>query len=293
MLHSALKPTLLAAGLLLTLPALAALEGKLYVVTDWKASHCPEDDRPSWDDMLDGWYDHMNDYGAVFKDGRLSNGNLNSSYFCDYDTNTACDDAPRIDDADVAMLGTHGIDRGQHWAGVPRELGPLNSCMIEAPIAGATGARMHVGDYDLEYLHLSSCESMNDEHWSSTWRMFFDGDSAGSGNRLRIATGFHGLMWIGESFTDDYATFALNAHVQIASGWLDALYDDDVEDEEGRSYEQCPVAMAIGRTQSGCEERLTKAGYITDTFGDPGNPNHVCTMYFDGCDPKAETALNP
>lgn len=286
---------ILAAAACLAAPALAGppdLEGKMYVITDWSGSdsdnYCEGRDVEAWAEMLDGWYDAVNDYGKVFKDGRMVNGDMKATIFCDPDSRAGCNDVARLDDADVAMIGLHGIDRGEHWAGLMRT--PWQSrCRVDAPerLVGPDDELVQLGDTDLEFFHMSSCESMNDEHWDNTRLMFSDG---GSSNRLHIATGFHGVMWISSGRDDDYEDFALDGHFALASAWTDHLYDDGIGDG---NYEQCPVAMSVGSSSNACAVRLATEGYLVPQNPDPGGVNWYCTSYYDGCDPKAETPLTP
>jgi len=286
-------PRTIAAGLLLAaVPAFGAadLEGKMYVITDW-ISECSGNDVDAWAEMLDGWYDHVNDYGKVFKDGRMVNGDMNAAIFCDPDTHSDCSDHTRADDADALMIGLHGGDRGSYWGGLMRRTGPNGVCRAEGAYSGAPAGTplVRLGDKDVEYFHMSSCESMNDEHWSNTRRMMYDSDSSSNGARAHIATGFHGLMWISSGRDDDYEDFALDAHFAMAWAWTEHLYDDDIGDDD---VEQCPVAMSIGPNLDNCLARLNSEAYLL-TQSDPTSSSYYCAMYYDGCDPAAESPLAP
>lgn len=273
-------------------PAWPAGEAKMYAITDWSLGNygapgaCAAGNRPDWDDMADGWYDAVDDYGFFFKDGRLVNGNFTRSILCDPDTGlSGCDDGDRLDDADAAIVALHGSDVGKHWRGALRFDGSPNfsDCGIDAPEGG--GGEMFLGDADLEFLHLSSCHSMDDDNLSETWRMFQDPvDSPKNGHRLHMATGFHGLMWIGSGRSDDYANFAFGGQFLMAYSWLDSLYDWDVN---GDGYEQCPVAYAIGANESDCVNRLTTEGYGHIINPDP-KISYTCALWYEGCDPKGD-----
>ena len=137
---------------------------------------------------------------------------------------------------------------------------------------------------DLEFLHFSSCNSMDDDNLKSAWRMFQDVDSASNGARLHQADGFHGVMWISSGRADDYEDFADDAHyVSIRTAWLDNLYDDEVNGV----YEQCPLAYAVGPTFADAKARLSGERY-THIYSDPGPIGYVAFATFAGCDPMAD-----
>jgi hypothetical protein len=48
-----------------------------------------------------------------------------------------------------------------------------------------------MGDNQTEFLHFSSCNSLDDDYMPTLWRLFEDPDSALNGRRLHQATGFH------------------------------------------------------------------------------------------------------
>ncbi len=278
-----------------TTPAFAGLEAKLYVVSDWSpgnngtAGYCAANNVGSWDEMTSGWYDAVNDFGTVFKDGKWVNGKLRRGLFCDPDTGLTCADHERIDEADVAMIGFHGADSGGHWRGSMRYDGTQNGysdCQIDAPEAGS--GELFLGDADLEFYHMSSCNSMDDDNLVNVRRLFQDPvDSPASGKRLHLATGFHGVMWISEGRADDYATFAWAGHVGLAEAWTDTMYDGSVE-YEGEEYQMCPIAYSVGPSLDNCLERLTHESYVNVRNPDPSSVSYWCAMAYEGCDPRAD-----
>ncbi|HKV12630.1 MAG TPA: DUF6345 domain-containing protein [Thermoanaerobaculia bacterium] len=283
----------------LAAPAWAAGEAKMYVITDWELGNlmvpgfCSGKSIPDWDDMVDGWYNSIDDLGIFVKDGRQVNGTFTRSLLCDPDAIAGCTDNTRLDDADVAMIGLHGGDSGKHWRGSLRQDGTPSAsadCRIDA--AEASGGEMFVGDTDLEYLHLSSCHSMDDDNLSNTRYWFQDPvDSPGNGQRLHMATGFHGIMWISSGRDDDYEDFGWGGHMLLGSIWMDEMYDSGVNGE----YEQCPVAYSVGPSLDNCVHRLTTEGYMNldpTLQADPTSINYWCVQYYDGCDPKNESPFS-
>jgi hypothetical protein len=297
---STLSLLLAVALAVLASPAWAAGEAKMYVITDWSPGNlalpggCKGNNIEDWDDMVDGWYDAINDWGVFVKDGRWVDGVFNRSLLCDPDSGVSgCSDNTRLDDADVAMIGLHGSDSGNHWQGSLRYDGsPTNpaDCRIDA--AEKSGGEMFVGDTDLEYLHLSSCNSMDDDNLTQTRRWFQDPvDSPVNGQRLHMATGFHGFMWISSGRADDYEDFAWGGHLLLGSVWMDEMYDSGIN----FAYEQCPVAYSVGPSLNNCVHRLTTEGYLNldpALQADPTSINFWCVQYYDGCEPKGETPFN-
>jgi hypothetical protein len=265
----------------------------MYAITDWSPGNlglpgaCSAPNRPDWAEMVDGWYNAIDTYGAFAKSGRWVDGNFTRALLCDPDTGLpGCDDGHHLDDADVAILALHGSDVNRHWRGTLRFSGgpPNGDCGIDAPEAGS--GEMFLGDSDLEFLHLSSCHSMDDDNLSQTWRMFEDPvDSPKNGRRLHMATGFHGLMWISSGRSDDYENFAFGAHFTIAFSWMDSLYDWGIGDDD---VEQCPVAYSVGTSQNGCAARLLSESYLHIINPDPKSTAAWCVAYYDGCQPSGD-----
>ena len=263
------------------------LEAKVYAITNWPSSgDCNGNDVSAWDDMALAWLDEIADGPVFFRDGAWINSLLRRSILCDPDSGfSPCDDADRIDDADAALIALHGSDSGRHWSGLL--LQDDGDCRIHAPEGASTDA-MFLGDVDLEFLHLSSCNSMDDDNLNWTRRMFADIDSLTNGARLHIATGFHGVMAISTGRADDYEDFADDAHdVAISDAWLDNLYDDDVDYTDGSSGAQCPVAFAASNSANSAKSRLNSERY-TDIKTDPIGNNGFAYAFYELCDPVGD-----
>lgn len=283
----AAAPALVVAGAAFLAPAPAAAdrEAKMFAITDWDDDVCPGGDRPSWDNMADAWYDEITDHSGWYKAGSYVNGDMNRSRFCDPDTGLAgCNDGAYLDAADAAIIALHGADSGNHWRGTLRRKGGVDDCKIDAPeVAG--GGELWAGDLDLEFLHLSSCNSMDDDNLPYTRHMFEDPvDTPRNGRRLHQATGFHGVMWISSGRVDDYEDFADDAFdIPIGLAWEYNLYDTGVQDY----YDQCPVAYAVSNSLENCLNRLTTERY-DNVYSDPPDNSYWCVYYYDGCDPKGD-----
>ncbi|MCK5726689.1 MAG: hypothetical protein KAH22_07695 [Thiotrichaceae bacterium] len=268
------------------------LEAQMYVITDW-VNECSANDVSHWDNMITLWYNEIDNHGWYHQGHQFINGDINSKLFCDPDTNIkGCNDAQHIDSADVAMLGFHGADLNNHWQGNLRRknANTAQPCKINAA-EKAGGKEMMVGDWNMEFLHLSSPNSMDDDNIPSTHYLFSDpSDSQGNSRRLHQANGFHGFMWVGHCCDKQYEDFANDAFaVSIRESWMDNMFASGIN---GNST-QCPVAYGIGKNRKDCFNRLDNERY-NNIFPDPKEKNYYCYYYYDGCNPEGETAFtNP
>ncbi len=279
-------------GVLAT-PIIAAathLEAKMYGVDNWDLD-CSGNSL-NWSAQVDRWYNEMDNHGWYSRDGRFVDTSMDRDPFCDPDqANPNCVDHNRIDDGDAVMIFMHGSDKDNHWRGKLRDkdAAEVNHCYIDAPEAateGGGGAEMFLGDIDMEFMHFSSCNSMDDDNLTNAWRVFRDpADSPGNGRRLHQADGFHGFMWIGSSLRQDYEDFADDAFsVSIRESWMDNMYRVNMGDNNA---DQCPVAYAIGSNRSDCFNRLDNERY-NNIFSDPSSNAHYCYYYYEGCDPDGD-----
>jgi hypothetical protein len=284
------------------------LEAQMYAINDFAASgNCQGADR-CWTSMIDDWYDEMDDHGWYHKDRRavgafifnlfpLNFTLFDPGLFADPDQEVGGTDFNTIDEADAAFIATHGFDLGGHWGGLMRSQNGDENCFLDAP-EGASG-EFYVGDHDLEFLHLSSCNSIDDDNLGNTWRMFEDpADSPGNGRRLHQLNGFHGIMWINCDWGFRYEDFAADGFaVSIKDAWLSNMYVASVSfdsDNDGvnEQYEQCPVAYSVGTNSfDECVARLQTEQY-DQIQSDPGPINYICAYAFEGCTPLWENPFS-
>jgi hypothetical protein len=276
--------------------AAGAMEVKVFAISDFVPSGsggCGGNDISHWDNMVDEWYDEMGSHGHQ-KDGQYTNGAMTIQRFCDPDWNSGCQDHLYLDEADAAMIATHGSDSGDHWAGTMRN--PWSTeCALDA---GGTAPNMNVGDVDLEFIHLSSCYSADDDNLSGIGAALHDTVDGGYAHSW---TGFHGIMWIGGSFDNDYEDFADDAHsVSIASAWVTNHYHSDSVDCEwydpfnwfGTCDDQCPVAVTISTSGADALTRLNNERY-NNVYSDPSGNSGYAWMGYVGCNPVGETGFSP
>jgi hypothetical protein len=258
----------------------------MYAVTTWNAG-CSGSTRDAWDDMADAWYDEITDSGvslfgwclwghcgeAYSRDGRQVNGNIVNSQFADSSVVSWGNDSAHVDEGDAALVAWHGAESGNVYLGSMRvnEVGG-GDCTLRRD-------EMEVGDWDLEFLHVSSCQSMDDNQWSTWWQAF------GGAHQV---DGFHGLMWIGSGLVGDYSDFADDAFdTTIADSWLDNMYRPDISGSD----DQCPVAYAVGANSADTWSRIGSERY-DHVLSDPTNIGYWGVVFIGGCDPAAETVIN-
>ncbi len=261
-------------------------EAKMYAVTTWNAG-CGGATRTWWDNMADAWYDEITNSGfslwgwclwghcgeAFSRDGRQVNGNIVNSQFADASVVAWGNDTANMDEGDAVLVAWHGSESGNIYQGSMRvnEAGGGN-CTLRRD-------EMEAGDSDLEFLHLSSCQSMDDNQWGSWWQAF---------NRLHQIDGFHGLMWIGSGLVNDYEDFADDAFdTTIANAWLDNMYVPNISGSD----DQCPVAYAVGANSSDTWNRIGTERY-NHVHSDPTTIGYWGVVFISGCDPAAETVIN-
>lgn len=258
------------------------------VISKWNST-CSGSERSSWDNMVDGWYDDItNDWPtpwghstrAWWRDGFYHNGNIVDSQFADDSIvgwgNDDADDTG-IDEPDALMVGLHGSDgctNGQ-WCGSVR--------VDEAGDGNCAAWQGHMLlDYDLEFLCLSSCHSMDQAVWfgNNAWSSSF--------GRLRQIDGFHGLMWISSDFDDEYEDFSDDAFdVSIPEAFIDNLFMNNVD---GPGSDQCPCARGVGNNSDDLWYRMGHEEYDWVNEDDP-TPNSHGVIYVVGCNPSGEAPL--
>ncbi len=282
------------------------------VVTAWN-SPCNGKPLGVMDDMLRSWYDemtniaappggrgfqawnrgafHHNEYFHYFGNGLWTNLPIAESDFLDKDRKSwgRDDDPGQVDSGDAAMIGLHGGERALEgsWSALAR---------VDAPGPGdclANQEDMAFGDGDLEFLHLSSCVSMDEDDWTD-WEASFAG--------VHQIDGFHGMSYAhgAAEWLARYRNFAVDGfHAPIAISWVENLYRDSCAwnpaTHRNEATDQCPVAHGVGvgagaAAEADCWSRLFAERY-NDVFGDPVTPAFHCVTYVKGCDPRVKDPI--
>lgn len=286
-------------------PSASAMYVGMYAIGDFVpggSGGCGGGDRPAWPGMAQAWWDHMGVHGhyqgPAANRYRYIDGNMTIRRFCDASYDGDCRDAQSsfpsgVDWMDAAIIATHGADAGGNWAGTMRwpDAAIADSCDIDGP------SEMRVGDAFIEFIHLSSCYSADDDNLSGIPAAMDDG----TGLRAHLWTGFHGLMWIWAPYNGDYEQVAHDGHsVAVANAWVTNLYRPNQFDCAwydpfnwfGTCQDQCPIAVAISNTPGNALSRLTTERY-NNVYGDPPGSSAYAYMYYGGCDPSGETTWNP
>ncbi len=273
-----------------SVPSTSSKSAVVRVITQWTAD-CSGSKRTSWDNMVRAWYDDITDNDSTphghgskawVRDGFYQNGNIVDSDFTDADVVDWGRDHwnDRPDDVDVCMIALHGQDQnGERYKGTVR--------VDENPGGGCAAEQNHMrfGDGDLEFLHFSSCESMNEESWYPEWYETYQG--------LHQIDGWHGLMWISTIYNGRYRRFSDDAFdIGVAESWIDNHYDKGHWYEPWQPHDHCPVPHGVGTSASNCESRLTHEEYDW-VYGDLSHNNigFVGVFAIGGCDPKSEDPL--
>ncbi len=256
-------------------------------ITHWNSS-CSGGQRDSWAYMVDGWYDDITNtlptpwgHGtrAWWRDGFYKNGSIVDSDFVDLSLQTwgrDWVDDTGIDEPDALMVALHGgVSSDGRWYG-----------RVRVDEAGSGNCNAYQGDmeldYDLEFVHLSSCNSMNRPVW------FGSGGWSSSFKRLRQINGFHGLMWIWSPYRARYKDFSDDAFdTSIAMAFIDNLYIHDVD---GPNTDECPCSRGVGASSSDLWNRMFHEQYDWTYDTDP-TPNVHGVIYLIGCDPAGESPL--
>ena len=280
--------------LVITPETVTAREAQLFGITQW-TSTCPGGTRNAWDNMGNAWYNEITDTGFNFfglcigghcgdaytRDYRMVNGSMKGDYFTERALFSHGQDSNsnRIDSADAALIFTHGNDVADFWVGLMREKDGNNDCYINAQ------TELRIGDYDTEFLHLSSCKSLEDNQLGKAYQLF---GHPSNQRRLHLLTGFHGCMWIGNSLISDYEDFADDAFdMSVGLAWMQNMYRTDIVDSAGVKHTQCPIAYSVGSDFSDCLNRLTTERY-KNVKPDPSSVGAYCYYYYNDCDPACE-----
>jgi hypothetical protein len=252
------------------------------VVTHWDAG-CDGSTRAGINDMVGAWYDNLTSFDehgapAWVQRGYYHNGNIVDSDFTDVDRADWGKDeaAAHVDEPDVAMIALHGGNAlaDGHWYGVVRvdEAGD-GDCYADQ-------AKMELGDGDLEFLHMMSCVSLDEEDWIH-WTGSFKG--------LHQLEGFHGEAWSSQASSWRFREFADDGYdTGMAIAWVENLYKYRVAGEN-----QCPVSMAAGHGTDPVLNAWTRINSerYNNVYSDPAVPGWFAIIYVEGCNPKMKGPL--
>jgi hypothetical protein len=273
-------------GLVWSSSSRAAEEARVYAVTNWNAT-CGGSPRAAWDNMAQAWYDEITDDGfkifgfcfgghcdhAYLGQGVTSNGNVTNSKFADSNVVSWGRDRRDLDNFEAIMLAWHGSESGNDYRGSMRvnESGSGDCTLLRS--------EMRIGNGEADYVHLSSCNSMDSNQWGG-WVSAYD--------TARQVDGFHGLMWIGNGLISNYEDFAEDAFDgAISSAWVRTHYVPDISGND----DQCPVAHTVGTSRNDVLTRLANDSYADRYQAPAASSNWWAVRYIRGCNPANESAL--
>lgn len=241
-------------------------------ITVW--GDCGGGTRTWWDDMCMKWRKTMGAKGwsQWWRNYEL----VTIERYVDPDKAPWGNDKFNWDGGDAALICTHGSSSAETgWAGTMhhRSNGECNLDANQMIIGKGNG------NGNSRFMHLSSCNSGRYPH-----RLNWFGAAAG---RVHEIMGFHGLMYIGSSYVDEYGDVAKNGFGKgVGKVWMDETYH---EDHWYNSYKNiCPMSFGFGNTAANAQNAHNER--YNDNWPDL-SPNWMNTRYFKGCDPDGAPAL--
>ncbi|GLT23207.1 hypothetical protein GCM10007933_26700 [Zoogloea oryzae] len=243
-------------------------------ITTW-GGQCGGSQRNWWDDMCMAWRHKMGDKGWVqwWRNFHLVQGNR---YADNPPKSWGIDDTGSgIDWNDAGLMCLHGGWGSGRWTGTIYDKDPDGSC-------SASSSKMRLGWNSggwMRFMHLSSCNSIR----YSQRTQWFD-----AAQGVHVITGFHGLMYIGSSYVDEYrdlASEAMNSR-GVARAWIDNMHHVD---HWYNSYKTiCPVAVGFGATAAAAQAIHDET--YNGHWAHP-TPNWMHTRWNSGCNPDDGPAL--
>lgn len=256
-------------ALLCLLSPADAREARSSAVVTWDAD-CSGSERLEWDDMCKNWRTRLGskgygtwkrNYSQVYLD-RYVDPSISAWGF----DNSA---QSGFDGGDAALLCTHGGRNDDGWWG-----------LMHTKSQGECGANVYqwevgvAGGGQTKFLGLSSCNSMR---WSKTGKWF---NPAKGG--VHSVNGFHGLMYIGGGYIDEYADQVDDAYAggqSVSEAWVDNMHHDPII-----GHTICPVSMAFGNGKSAAMSRLFNETYKNPTAEQ--TMTYGVLMWMSECDPN-------
>lgn len=242
-----------------------------FVVTEWNGT-CGGTTQEAWEGLVNSWYleitNQANHGSDAYGEGdQWLNGGIGNSQFADKSVvGSWGDDENYLEKGAAAMVAWHGeidLDTPEVYVGRMREsdVAKCASDQLSDQLKDDCCLRseeMSLGNHGLEFLHLSSCRSMDSAQWSA-W--------SGAYNGAHQIDGFHGLVYLEPVQASDYKNFASDAfYMPIADAWIDAMYRQQWSGTTDPS-DQCPVAHTVGMDAAAALTRITSERY--DTALDP------------------------
>lgn len=249
-------------------------QARSFAITKWDGN-CGGSQRDWWDDMCMAWRHRM---GANGWEQWWNNFHLvRAQKFADNSRVTWGQDDTwnGMDAGEAALICTHGgHSAATGWSG-SMHTDDGNGCSINTTqmMAGpASGG-------DLRFLHLSSCNSMNWHELGMWW-----GPAAG---RVHVITGFHGYMYIGSQYVDEYDELASEGFSSgVGKVWMDKMHH--ISHWYNSWSTVCPIALGFGETSAQSDNALNER--YNDRWPDRAS-NWMTYMWKKDCDPDGADKL--
>lgn len=276
-MHRTVRLTLPVAALLALSQAHTAYaaQARSSSVTSWSAE-CSGGSRSWWDDMCMSWRHKLNSKGwsqwwANYEKvtvGRYADPSIN---------NWAYDNSGSgFDRGTASLLCTHGGYDDTGWWGLMhhKEQGECGANVNQLEYGAASGGTSR-------WLQLSSCNSLR---WDKANSWF--GVAKGG---VHTVTGFHGLMYIGWSYVDEYEDMVSDSFSgnSVSEAWVDNMHHNPII---GPTI--CPVSMAFGASKSQALNRLFNERYNAPT-AEQASGNKGVLMWISECNPDDAGPLPP
>ncbi len=236
-------------------------------VTKWDGD-CSGAERDWWDDMCMAWRHEMGalGYNQVWRNFGL----VRVGRYADPSIDSWANDNGNLDSTDAGLICWHGSYNDDGWVG-SMHTKEHDDCKLntnQMKLGKASGGRSR-------FYHMSSCQSMQ-------WERRTKWDAVANGG-VHVIMGFHGLMWIGSSYVDEYADLAWDGQIAegVGKAWVDDMYHVD---HWYNSYKStCPVARAYGDSAAHSSSRLNEL-YWQNLADQPAY--WVTTRHISECSPS-------
>lgn len=240
-------------------------------ITDW--GDCGGGSRSWWDDMCMRWRQTMGARG--WGQWKANYELVTIDRYIDPSSATWGHDNANLDGGDAALMCTHGGWDTNGWYGLMHHK-VQNDCNLNASqmlIGSASGYGK------LRFFQLSSCNSIR---WPYRGAWFH----AATGG-VHVITGFHGYMYIGSRYVDEYGNQANKGFQKgVAMAWMEEMYHESHWYNGWNNL--CPMAIGFGDSPSAAISRLNER---YNSHWPNLSPFWMATTYYKGCSPDGADPL--
>ncbi len=266
-----IKALLLISVMIFSVEISQAASARSSAITLWDGN-CSGGTRSWWDDMCMKWRKRMgsNGWSQWWRNYSL----VKVDRFTDSTVAAYGNDHTNIDGGDAALLCTHGGWDDDGWWGLmhTRQFG----------WCGIKQKNMRLGKTNgkLRFWHMSSCNSVR---WSKRLKWF-----TAAGHKVHVVTGFHGWMYIGSKYVNEYRELAKHAFSSKGVGrvWMDKMHHVDHWYNGWKTI--CPISLGFGSTSAQAANAHNEK--YKWKYSDKTN-NWMNWRYYRRCDPNGGPRL--